>query len=122
MSAPLLLAGMHRSGTSLVASWLARAGVDLGRDLLPADAGNPTGYFEALSFLDLDRRMLLAATPEEPGHRDWGWTESGRSTAPASPSMRSPPARSSPPTPPGRSRASGALRTRAPPSSSTSGA
>src|SRR5947199_10146172 len=76
MSAPLLLAGMHRSGTSLVASWLARAGVDLGRDLLPADSGNPTGYFEALSFLDLDRRMLLAATPEGPGHRDWGWVES----------------------------------------------
>jgi hypothetical protein len=70
---------MHRSGTSLVASWLAAAGVDLGSRLLAADSGNPTGYFEDLGFLDLDRRMLLAATPEgEPGHPDWGWTESER--------------------------------------------
>ncbi len=70
---------MHRSGTSLVASWFAAAGVDLGGRLLAADAANPTGYFEDLSFLDLDRRMLLAATPDgEPGHPDWGWTESER--------------------------------------------
>jgi hypothetical protein len=70
---------MHRSGTSLVASWLAAAGVDLGERLLPADAGNPTGYFEDLSFLDLDRRILREAVPAgEPGHPDWGWTESER--------------------------------------------
>jgi GT2 family glycosyltransferase len=74
-----VITGMHRSGTSLVASWLAAAGVDLGGRLLAADAANPTGYFEDLSFLDLDRRMLLAATPEgEAGHPDWGWTESER--------------------------------------------
>ncbi|HEV7516213.1 MAG TPA: glycosyltransferase [Thermoanaerobaculia bacterium] len=74
-----MVAGMHRSGTSLVASWLAAAGVDLGRRLLAPDASNPTGYFEDLGFLDLDRRMLREATPEgEAGHPDWGWTESER--------------------------------------------
>ncbi|HZF08527.1 MAG TPA: glycosyltransferase [Thermoanaerobaculia bacterium] len=74
-----MITGMHRSGTSLVASWLATAGVDLGERLLAPDAGNPTGYFEALPFLDLDRRMLREAVPEgEPGHPDWGWTESER--------------------------------------------
>jgi GT2 family glycosyltransferase len=77
--APIVITGMHRSGTSLVASWLAAAGVDLGERLLAPDAGNPTGYFEDLSFLDLDRRMLCEAVPAgEPGHPDWGWTESER--------------------------------------------
>jgi len=76
---PIVVTGMHRSGTSLVASWLAAAGVDLGERLLAPDAGNPTGYFEDLSFLDLDRRMLREAVPEgEPGHPDWGWTENER--------------------------------------------
>jgi hypothetical protein len=76
---PIVVAGMHRSGTSLAASWLAAAGVDMGRQLLVPDPGNPTGYFEDLSFLDLNRRMLHEATPEgEAGHRDWGWTESER--------------------------------------------
>ena len=78
-ASPIVVAGMHRSGTSLVASWLAAAGIDMGERLLPSDAGNPTGYFEDVAFLDLDRRMLQEAVPEgEPGHRDWGWTESGR--------------------------------------------
>jgi GT2 family glycosyltransferase len=77
--APILITGMHRSGTSLVASWLGAAGVDLGGNLLAADGANPTGYFEDLAFLDLQRRMLLAAAPAgEAGHPDWGWTESER--------------------------------------------
>lgn len=50
----------------------------MGDRLLPADDGNPRGYFEDADFLDLDRRMLMAATPGEAGHRDWGWTESER--------------------------------------------
>ncbi len=68
---------MHRSGTSFVTSTLARLGFHLGDDLLPADQGNPRGYFEDREFLDLNRRILQAATRDEPGHRDWGWTVSG---------------------------------------------
>jgi cellulose synthase/poly-beta-1,6-N-acetylglucosamine synthase-like glycosyltransferase len=70
---------MHRSGTSLLASALVSAGIDMGERLLPGDARNPPGYFEDLDFLDLDRRMLTAACPpKDGGHPDWGWTESER--------------------------------------------
>src|SRR5450759_4073672 len=72
----LIVTGMHRSGTSLVASLLAAWNVRMGDRLLPADRGNPTGYFEDVDFLELNRRILVACTPEEDGHRDWGWTES----------------------------------------------
>ena len=44
MSAPLLIAGMHRSGTSLVGSLVSQLGVDLGHDLVPADRNNARGY------------------------------------------------------------------------------
>jgi GT2 family glycosyltransferase/glycosyltransferase involved in cell wall biosynthesis len=75
---PLIVTGMHRSGTSLVASLLAAWHVRMGDHLLPADAGNPAGYFEDVDFLELNRRLLVACTPPEEGHRDWGWTESER--------------------------------------------
>jgi glycosyltransferase involved in cell wall biosynthesis len=68
---------MHRSGTSLLTAHLQRLGVDVGDDLLAADRANPRGYFEDVEFLDLNRRILIAATPDEPGHRDWGWTIGG---------------------------------------------
>lgn len=48
----------------------------MGDRLLPAGGGNPAGYFEDIDFLDLNRRILVACTPAEDGHRDWGWTES----------------------------------------------
>ena len=77
--APIVVAGMHRSGTSLVASWIAAAGIGVGERLLPADAANPRGYFEDLDVVELNGRTLRAAVPaDEPGHPDWGWTESER--------------------------------------------
>lgn len=77
MKSPIVVAGMHRSGTSLVASILSALGVDMGERLLDADRNNPKGYFEDLSFLELNRRMLQAAArPDDGGHPDWGWTES----------------------------------------------
>lgn len=69
---------MHRSGTSFVASLLDAWNVRMGDALLPADRDNPAGYFEDTGFLELDRRILFACTPDEAGHRDWGWTESER--------------------------------------------
>lgn len=75
---------MHRSGTSLVASALAAAGIDMGGRLLAGDEQNPPGYFEDLDVLELDRRLLGAASPPgDPGHADWGWTESERLDLPA---------------------------------------
>jgi hypothetical protein len=71
----LIAAGMHRSGTSLLAALLERGGCRMG-DPLPADAHNPRGYYEDVDFLDLNRRMLTATVAAgPPGHADWGWTE-----------------------------------------------
>ena len=68
---------MHRSGTSLVASWLSALGVDMGQELLPPDKGNPRGYFEDIGFLEFQRRVLSECCPvDDGGHPDWGWTES----------------------------------------------
>ena len=69
-----MVAGMHRSGTSLFASFLSASGINMGEQLVGADAANRRGYFEDTAFLDLNRKMLLRATPESEGHRDWGWT------------------------------------------------
>ncbi|HEX6861782.1 MAG TPA: sulfotransferase, partial [Thermoanaerobaculia bacterium] len=79
LNAPLIIAGMHRSGTSLAASLAAAAGVGVGERLLAADHANPRGYFEDAGFLSLQQRMLTESTPpDDGGHRDWGWTESER--------------------------------------------
>jgi len=76
---PVVVAGMHRSGTSLVASILSTLGVDMGERQLAADLHNPRGYFEDLDFLTLNREMLRAsAASDDGGHPDWGWTESER--------------------------------------------
>jgi len=76
-SQPVIITGMHRSGTSLVASFLRALGIHLGERLLPADRTNSGGYFEDVDFLALQSRMLQEATHEnDGGHRDWGWTES----------------------------------------------
>jgi GT2 family glycosyltransferase len=71
----LLVTGMHRSGTSLLASRLVEAGVDLGADLLAADDQNRRGYFEDRPFVDLQRRMVAVACGDG-GWPDWGWSES----------------------------------------------
>lgn len=77
-SNPVVVAGMFRSGTSLMTSFLAAMGLDLGKNLLPADANN-LGYFEDQSFLELNRRLVAACCdPDDGGHADWGWTEGER--------------------------------------------
>jgi len=53
--------GMHRSATSLVAGGLDKRGVNMGENLLPADSGNPEGYYENVEFMELNQRILRAA-------------------------------------------------------------
>jgi GT2 family glycosyltransferase len=78
-SSPVIIAGMHRSGTSLVASYLNRLGVHVGDRLWEANRQNLKGYFEDADFVELQWRMLEDATAAgDGGHRDWGWTESER--------------------------------------------
>lgn len=76
-SSPIIITGMHRSGTSLTASFLAALGIHLGERLLASDPTNPLGYFEDVDFMELQGRMLESATQQgDGGHRNWGWTES----------------------------------------------
>jgi len=53
------IAGMHRSGTSFVAQWLAQAGLPLaiGGSIRP-DISNPAGYYEDLDFVRLHAAHL----------------------------------------------------------------
>jgi hypothetical protein len=76
---PIVVAGMHRSGTSLISSVLTAMHVDMGHDTLGADRNNVRGYFEDIEFLELHRRILNQCSPnDEGGHPDWGWTENER--------------------------------------------
>jgi hypothetical protein len=43
----VVILGMHRSGTSLLANFMQAIGVDLGDDLVPADQWNVAGHFES---------------------------------------------------------------------------
>ncbi len=72
---PIVVSGMHRSGTSYLASILAAGGVAMGTRLVEADANNPRGYFEDKEFLAVNRQLMLSCTADAKGHRDWGWTE-----------------------------------------------
>jgi glycosyltransferase involved in cell wall biosynthesis/SAM-dependent methyltransferase len=77
MSEVLIITGMHRSGTSLMASFIQNLGIDLGTNLLEADTYNPKGYFEDVDFVEFQRSILQACCHrEEAGWQDWGWTQS----------------------------------------------
>jgi hypothetical protein len=96
----LVITGMHRSGTSLVASLMQAGGVDIGERLVGPAEGNPRGYFEDADFYEFHERALqdrgldiLVAAPVafEPtaaereaasalvarraGKRLWGWKD-----------------------------------------------
>ena len=49
-SVALVVTGMHRSGTSMVAAYLQQAGVSIGRNLIGPAPGNPRGHFEDRDF------------------------------------------------------------------------
>lgn len=58
MTRQLLVTGMHRSGTSLLASAAARAGIDMGSRLMAGSKGNRHGHFEDLDFVHFHERLL----------------------------------------------------------------
>ena len=61
----ILIAGMHRSGTSLLAGLLYKAGADFGNseNFYPADEWNPDGYYEQHNIIKLNIKLL---------HGPWG--------------------------------------------------
>ena len=56
----LVISGMHRSGTSLVASLCHSAGLNLGERLMWPAESNPLGHFEDLDFFEFHERALAA--------------------------------------------------------------
>jgi len=60
MARILVIAGMHRSGTSLAAALANEAGFDMGARLLQAGPGNFGGHFEDLDFLEFHDAALAA--------------------------------------------------------------
>lgn len=57
-ASPLIIAGFHRSGTSLVSNLLADAGLFLGRELLGASESNPYGHFEDKRVVEFHDQLL----------------------------------------------------------------
>ncbi|HLV81874.1 MAG TPA: sulfotransferase [Chthonomonadaceae bacterium] len=57
---PVCIAGMHRSGTSMVARLLDLCGLSLGdeKDMLDGAEDNPEGYWEHKRFLSLNEQIL----------------------------------------------------------------
>lgn len=54
----VLVTGMHRSGTSVMAQWLHRCGLHMGDRLAGAGIGNEDGHFEDENFLHLHEDLL----------------------------------------------------------------
>ncbi len=58
----VVVLGMHRSGTSIVAGVLHKLGVNMGKNFLNANPGNVYGYYENVNFVELNKKIL--------GHKD----------------------------------------------------
>src|SRR6187200_3242741 len=58
----MIVAGMHRSGTSAVARLLMLLGADGPRNLMPARRGNEAGHWESGPIVDLHDEILATAS------------------------------------------------------------
>ena len=54
----LLVLGMHRSGTSLLAGLIANAGASIGAAVMPAAEDNPKGFFENQLVVNFNEKLL----------------------------------------------------------------
>lgn len=72
---PIIIAGMHRSGTSVLALVLQKMGINIGDRLIKADNQNPDGYGEDQSIVEINRSALRRTTQKSSQcWEDWGWT------------------------------------------------
>ena len=71
----ILVAGMHRSGTSALTRVLGHLGCDLPRTLMPANEFNPAGYWESERISAFNEELLASAGSTwddwEPFNADW---------------------------------------------------
>lgn len=76
-SSPVVVAGMHRSGTSLLSRLLVELGVSLGSDFVNADRDNPDGYLEERDLVTFHSTYYLTDLKDSiNGWPDWGWEPS----------------------------------------------
>jgi|TARA_R100000750_G_scaffold47827_1_gene32687 hypothetical protein len=68
MKPPVIVLGMHRSGTSLFSRWLSFSGLHLGDRLYGASSFNPYGYYEDCDFIELHKSLLKSKGGCESGH------------------------------------------------------
>jgi len=61
----IIITGCGRSGTSMVAGCFAKSGYNMGKELLPSDAGNVKGYFEDYSINKLNEDILRRSYPKK---------------------------------------------------------
>ena len=75
----LLVAGMHRSGTSALTGTLSLMGFDLGGQLLPPSDDNPKGFYENSNVVAIHERVLaeLGSSWDDPRPFPKGWAQSG---------------------------------------------
>ena len=57
----IMVLGMHRSGTSALTRVFGLLGADLPKNLMPADASNPTGHWESNDLYVIHDRLLASA-------------------------------------------------------------
>ncbi|MBY4597475.1 hypothetical protein K3217_18325 [bacterium BD-1] len=73
----IVVAGMHRSGTSALSGALSRLGIALGDSLVPAAGDNPKGYFEHAGVVAVHEQLFreLGRWWYDPRELPAGWLE-----------------------------------------------
>lgn len=81
----ILVLGMHRSGTSMIAGALRLRGADLGSDLMEPAADNPKGFFEHAGIVEIHEKLLVALGRawNDPRELPQGWLTSEAAVAAA---------------------------------------
>lgn len=82
MEAGVYVLGMHRSGTSAVTRLISFLGLETpqGEDLVPPSRKNPTGYWESMSLVALNTRILTTVGSDFscPALLEPGWEQDER--------------------------------------------
>jgi hypothetical protein len=68
---PILITGMHRSGTSAFARMVQALGVDLGANLLGPGGGNVYGHFEDAAFIEFHDQLIAKSFPKRAPFCEW---------------------------------------------------
>ena len=68
---PVIVLGMHRSGTSAMARLVQELGMNVGANLLPATDGNVYGHFEDEAFIRFHDELIKRQYPKRAPFCEW---------------------------------------------------